>query len=83
MNRLRLSVVIVNSPGVLLVFLYFSFIDREFHWGHQKTLHYVYAIFTIRLISAIVALLMRHWQHPLSRVVNGNIPDCDVRSAGT
>jgi Kef-type K+ transport system membrane component KefB len=83
MNRFRLSVVIVNSLGVLLVFLYFSFIEREFHWDHQKTLHYVYVILTIGLISAIVALLMRHWQRPLPRVVNGNIPDRDVRSAGT
>jgi hypothetical protein len=83
MNRFGLSVMILNSLGVLLVFLYFSFIDREFLWGHQKTLHYVYVNFTIGLISAIVALLMRQWQRPLSRVVDGNIPDCDVRSAGT
>jgi adenylate cyclase len=78
MNRFRLSVVIVNSLGALLVFLYFNFIDREIHWGHHKTLHYVYVIFTIGLISTAVALLMRHWQSPLSRVVNGNILDRDA-----
>lgn len=78
MNRFRLSVVIVNFLGALIVFLYFNLIDKEIHWGHQKTFHYVYVIFTIGLISASVALLMRHWQRPLSRVVNGNIPDPDV-----
>jgi adenylate cyclase len=78
MTRFRLSVVAANFLGGLLLFLYFNLVDTEIHWGHQKTLHYVYVAVTVGLISAAVAAWMRYWQRPLSRVVNGNMPDPDV-----